>query len=156
MSLCADVLTRNAGVIIQPFVPMAQPRDLRVLVTGGVARAACWRVASPGEFRSNVHLGATTEAAVLTAEVKDLAEAAVHAVGLTHAGVDLLPVRTSAGPQAASADVLKLLEVNGSPGLEGIERVTQRDLADLVIDDAVSAYAQQGRSCANAPPTSSV
>jgi ribosomal protein S6--L-glutamate ligase len=121
---------------------MRQPRDLRVLVTHGVARVGCWRIAAPGEFRSNVHLGATTQRASLNLEMKRLAEAAAAAVGLTHVGVDLLPVVTPNQRDPDQPGSLLVLEVNGSPGLEGIERVTQRDLASLVIDDALQAYAR--------------
>ncbi|MDP6942777.1 MAG: RimK family alpha-L-glutamate ligase [Myxococcota bacterium] len=123
------VLERNGEAIIQPLVSMDPARDLRVLVVGGVATAGCWRIAATNEFRSNVHLGAETRSAALDDEVAGLACAAAQAVGLTYAGVDLLP--TPSGYQ--------ILEVNGSPGLEGIEGATGRDLATEVIDWAVAA-----------------
>lgn len=134
-----DVLARNDEAVIQPLVQMTPARDLRVLIIDGEARAGCWRIAASGEFRSNVHLGATTEAATLEPEVATLASAAAEALGLAHAGVDLLP--TAAGG-------FQILEVNGSPGLEGIESATGRDLADEVLDWV-------GRALSRRPATSS-
>ena len=140
--VAGEVLERNAGLIIQPLVLMQRPRDLRVLVTHGAARAACWRIAAEGEFRSNVHLGAQTRSASLTPYIAQLAEQAAAAIGLSHAGVDLLPTLDFEVNENPPPGSLQILEVNGSPGLEGIERVSQRDLAELVLDDALQSYAQ--------------
>lgn len=112
------------------------PRDLRVLVIGGRAAAACWRIAPEGEFRTNVHRGASVAPAELDASVAALAEGAASAVGLAVCGVDLLPCAQE------SPHPWEVLEVNASPGLEGIERATGRDLAAPMIDALRSASAQ--------------
>jgi ribosomal protein S6--L-glutamate ligase len=147
-----EVLARNEGALVQPLIPMRRPRDLRVLVIDGVAAAGCWRIAADGEFRSNVHLGASTEAAALDDEATRVACAAAQALGLAHAGVDLLP--TPSG--------YLVLEINGSPGLEGIEAATGRDLAGEVVDWALralsagatsSASPRSARSRSPSPPT---
>ncbi len=116
--------------LVQPHRSATRPaRDLRVLVVGGRASAACWRTAGAGEFRSNVHRGATVQAATLDGTTAGLAEAAAAAVGAAVCGVDLLEVPETPGG-------FEVLEVNGSPGLEGIERATGRDLARELIDAA--------------------
>jgi len=145
-AMAGEVLERNARVIIQPLVLMQRPRDLRVLVTHGVARAACWRIATKGEFRSNVHLGASTQSAELSPHIAKLAETAAAAIGLSHAGVDLLPTLEFEANQSPPVGSLRILEINGSPGLEGIERVSEQDLAALVLDDALQSYARREAS----------
>ncbi len=110
-------------VLVQRRVMMDRPRDLRVLMAGGEPLAACWRLAADGEFRANVHRGAAAAPATLTPELADLAARAAAAIGLPVCGVDLLP----------TDDGWVVLEVNGSPGLEGIERATGRDLATDVL-----------------------
>jgi len=180
-AIAREVLARNPEAILQRLVPMGQPRDLRVLVIDGVARAGCWRIAAEGEFRSNVHLGATTEPAVLDEEAARLACAAAAAIGLEHAGVDLVPstarekasgrhpsgLSTRGREQAGgnqNPDSYQVLEINGSPGLEGIEAATGRDLAGEVVDWAIRAHARRratssrgaprsGRSTSPCPPT---
>jgi ribosomal protein S6--L-glutamate ligase len=141
-AMCHGVLERNPTALIQPLIRMRRPRDLRVLIVDGVAQAACWRIAGPGEFRSNVHLGATSKHAELSREVETLAEAAAATVGLTHAGVDLLPLPPELQRGDATLAPYLVLEVNGSPGLEAIEAVTRRDLAGLVVDDALRAFSR--------------
>ena len=131
-----ELLARNTGLVLQPLVAMSPPRDLRVLVIEGSVRTACWRVAAKGEFRSNVHLGARTLKARLDTESVRLAEAAARALKLAHAGVDLLPL----GPEGPPYVVL---EVNGSPGLEGIERTTGLNLAGEVLDAVLRALGNQ-------------
>lgn len=110
-------------VVAQPFVTLTHPRDLRVLVMEGEPLAHCLRIATPGEFRTNVHLGARTEATAIDQATQQLAVAACEALNLSFGGVDLLP----------TSDGYVILEVNGSPGLEGIERATGRNLAAEVI-----------------------
>ena len=117
-------------VIAQPFVPLKHPRDLRVLVLDGAILAHCWRFASPGEFRTNVHRGARTETTDVENSTLSLAIKACEALRLSFGGVDLLP--TPAGPI--------VLEVNGSPGLEGIEKATSRNLAADIVRWACSRY----------------
>ena len=116
--------------LVQPAWGPSPARDLRVLVLGGRARAAAWRHAAPGEFRSNVHRGGRTEAVpldALPAGAARLAEEAAEAVDLPLCGVDLLE------RGAAPGGPLAVLEVNGSPGLAGIEAATGEDLARAMI-----------------------
>lgn len=120
-------------VLVQPWVAMERPRDLRVFVMGGRATAACWRHAAPGEFRCNVHLGGTTTPAELTPGIAQLAEGAAQAIGLPLCGVDLLE----------RDGHFVVLEVNGSPGIEGLERASGCDLAGAMI----SWMEAEWRSC---------
>lgn len=115
-------------VLVQPLLASSAPRDLRVLVVAGEPLAACWRVAAPGEFRSNVHRGGRALAAPLTDEAAALARAAAAALGLPLCGVDLIEAEGG----------LAVLEVNGSPGLEGIEAATGRDLATPILRSVLS------------------
>ncbi|MCK6527867.1 RimK family alpha-L-glutamate ligase [Myxococcota bacterium] len=115
------------AVLIQRFVAEARGRDLRAVVVGGRVVAAMRRIARRGDFRANVHRGGTCEIASLDAETTRLALAATGAMGLTVAGVDLL--ETSRGPV--------VLEVNSSPGFEGLEQATGRDVAGAIVEHAV-------------------
>ncbi len=110
-------------VLIQRFVAESQGRDIRAFVIGDRVVAAMRRTAVEGEFRSNVHLGGTTEAITLEPEYEHAALLATHIIGLRVSGVDLL--ETSSGPQ--------VLEVNSSPGLEGIEKATGINIAQEII-----------------------
>jgi ribosomal protein S6--L-glutamate ligase len=112
------------NVLVQKFVAESRGRDVRALVVGDEVVAAMRRVAREGEFRSNVHLGASTEAVSLDAESAGMAVRAAQIMGLRVAGVDLL--ESDAGPQ--------ILEVNSSPGLEGIEGTSGVDVAGAIIE----------------------
>lgn len=116
---------QKAGVnfLVQEFIAEAGGTDLRLIVLGGRVIAAMQRVARPGEFRSNLHRGGTALLVQPTAAEKRIATRAVAAVGLNFAGVDL--IRSRRGPL--------VLEVNASPGLEGIEVTTGQDIAGKVI-----------------------
>jgi RimK family alpha-L-glutamate ligase len=110
---------------LQRFIP-AQSHDWRVLVIGGRARAAMQRVgATPGQWIHNIAQGARPMRAVLTPELAALAEAAARALGLDYAGVDLIPA--PGGPQ--------VLEVNGVAAWQGLQRVTNFDIAQALVDD---------------------
>ncbi|MFW5924704.1 MAG: RimK family alpha-L-glutamate ligase [Myxococcota bacterium] len=112
------------NVLIQKFVAESRGRDIRAIVVGGRVVAAMRRVASGEEFRSNVHRGGRTENITLP---KDYERTAIHAaqiLGLRAAGVDML--ESSEGPQ--------VMEVNSSPGLEGIERATGIDVAEALVE----------------------
>ncbi len=113
----------NANILVQEFIKEADGKDLRCFVIDGKVVAAMQRSAPPGEFRANVHLGGTTSIIRATAEERKLAIKATKAMGLRVAGVDI--IRSSAGPL--------VLEVNSSPGLEGIEAATQKDIAQMMI-----------------------
>ena len=112
-----------ANFLVQEFIAEAKGTDLRCFVVGKKVVAAMQREASPGEFRANIHRGATAKAATLSAEERRIAVRAAAALGLGVAGVDIL--RSKRGPL--------ILEVNASPGLEGIEAATGVNVAGAII-----------------------
>lgn len=113
-----------ANFIVQEFIGEAKGADLRCFVVGSRVVAAMRRQAKPGEFRSNLHRGGTAKAVELSDEEREIAIRAARVMGLGVAGVDLL--RSKRGPL--------VLEVNSSPGLEGIEGATEVDVAGEIID----------------------
>jgi len=112
------------NVLVQKFVAESRGRDIRAFVVGDRVVAAMRRVAKGQEFRSNVHRGGFAEAVDLDPAFEEAAVRATQIMGLRVAGVDML--EASDGP--------KIMEVNSSPGLEGIERATQQDIAGAIID----------------------
>jgi ribosomal protein S6--L-glutamate ligase len=112
------------NVLIQEFISESRGRDIRALVVGDRVVAAMRRRATGDEFRSNVHRGGTTEAITISAEYERTAVRAAQIMGLRVAGVDMLEGRD--GPL--------VMEVNSSPGLEGIETATGLDVAGAIID----------------------
>ncbi|MGE3182035.1 MAG: RimK family alpha-L-glutamate ligase [Phycisphaerae bacterium] len=112
------------NVLIQKFVAESKGRDVRALVVGDQVVAAMRRVAQGTEFRSNVHRGGRTEAIKLDEQYEQTAVRAAQIMGLRVAGVDMLEGKN--GPQ--------IMELNSSPGLEGIEGATQLDVAGAIID----------------------
>lgn len=113
----------NANILVQEFIKEANGKDLRLFVVNGKVVATIQREALPGEFRANIHLGGTASLIRPTKEEKLIAVRAAKAMNLKVAGVDI--IRSSKGPL--------LLEVNSSPGLEGIEGATQKDIAGEMI-----------------------
>jgi ribosomal protein S6--L-glutamate ligase len=113
----------NANILVQEFIKEANGKDIRCFVIDGKVVAAIQREALPGEFRANIHLGGTASIIKPTAEEKRIAIKAAKAMDLKVAGVDI--IRSSKGPL--------LLEVNSSPGLEGIENATNKDIAGEMI-----------------------
>ena len=113
----------NANILVQEFIKEADGKDLRLFVIDGKVVAAIQRTAPPGEFRANVHLGGVASIIRPTSAEKRIAIKATKAMGLDVAGVDI--IRSSKGPL--------LLEVNSSPGLEGIETATNKDIAEMMI-----------------------
>lgn len=113
----------NANILVQEFIKEANGKDLRCFVIDGKVVAAMQREAPPGEFRANIHLGGTGSVVKITKEERRLAIKAAKAMGLDVAGVDM--IRSAKGPL--------LLEVNSSPGLEGIEGATGKDIARDMI-----------------------
>lgn len=113
----------NANILVQEFIKEANGKDVRLFVIDGKVVAAIQREAVPGEFRANIHLGGTASVIKPTAEEKKIAIKAAKAMDLKVAGVDI--IRSSKGPL--------LLEVNSSPGLEGIEGATHKDIAGAMI-----------------------
>jgi ribosomal protein S6--L-glutamate ligase len=112
------------NVLIQRFVAESRGRDIRALVVGDRVVGAMRRTASGSEFRSNVHRGGTTEAVELSDEYERTAVQAAQIMGLRVAGVDLLE----------GEDGPLVMEVNSSPGLEGIEGATGLDIAGAIVD----------------------
>lgn len=113
----------NANILVQEFIKEAGGSDIRALVVGGKVVAAYKRQGGEGEFRSNLHRGGTGTKIKLTKEEKKTAIDATKALGLNIAGVDML--QSSRGPL--------VLEVNSSPGLEGVQSVTGVDVAAEII-----------------------
>ena len=116
--------SQKQNVLIQKFVAESKGKDVRAFVVGDRVVAAMRRVAQGQEFRSNVHRGGIAEAVELSDEYRETAVRAAQILGLRIAGVDMLEGKN--GPQ--------IMEVNSSPGLEGIETCTGLDVAGTVID----------------------
>jgi len=114
----------NANILVQEFIREAGGADIRCFVVGNKVVAAMKRQGAEGEFRSNLHRGGKAEKIKLTPEERSTAIRSAKAMGLRIAGVDLL--RSNHGPV--------VMEVNSSPGLEGIEKATNIDIADKIID----------------------
>jgi len=109
----------KARVIVQEFIEEAKGADVRVFVVDNKVVGAMKRQGKEGEFRSNLHQGGTGKIIKLTKEERNIALTAARSMNLSIAGVDLL--QSSRGPL--------VLEVNSSPGLEGIEKATGKDIA---------------------------
>ena len=113
----------DADILIQEFIKESSGVDIRAIVVGKKVVAAMQRVAPEGEFRSNVHRGAATKHIILTPQEEEIAIKSTKILGLSVAGVDLM--RSKRGPL--------VLEVNSSPGLQGIELLTGADVAGEII-----------------------
>lgn len=114
----------KAHFIVQEFIKESNGCDIRAFVIGGRVVASMMRTAKEGEFRSNLHRGGTAKPVDISPEEEQMAVNAASALGLNVAGVDLL--RSSRGPL--------VLEVNSSPGLQGIETSTGLDIASMIIE----------------------
>ncbi len=114
----------HADFLVQEFIKEAGGSDIRCFVIGDKVVAAMQRTAQAGEFRSNLHRGGTAEVVKLRPDERRLAVRAAQVMGLDLAGVDI--IRSGHGPL--------VLEVNSSPGLEGIEKATGKDVAGAIID----------------------
>lgn len=114
----------DANFLVQQFVKEAGGADIRCLVIGNRVVASMMRQAKEGEFRSNLHRGGSANVVKLTPQERATAVRAARAIGLNVAGVDI--IRSKDGPL--------VLEVNSSPGLEGIESVTGKDIAGMIIE----------------------
>jgi len=114
----------KANILIQEFIKEAGGADIRCLVVGGKVVAAMKRQGKEGEFRSNLHRGGSAAVVRLTPEERSTAVRAASIMGLNVCGVDIL--RSNHGPV--------VMEVNSSPGLEGIETSTQKDVAGTIIE----------------------
>jgi ribosomal protein S6--L-glutamate ligase len=123
-SVIAAFRQLDANILVQEFIKEAKGADIRAFVVGGRVVASMRRQGAPGEFRSNLHQGGHAEKIKLTPEERSTAVRAAKTMGLNVCGVDLL--RSNHGPV--------VMEVNSSPGLEGIEETTGIDVAGKVIE----------------------
>lgn len=122
-SVLQAMLELRGNLIVQEYIQESNGSDIRCFVIGDKVVAAMKRQAKPGDFRSNVHRGGSAEEIKISKAERELAVTAAKIMGLELAGVDLL--RSSRGPL--------VIEVNSSPGLEGIEAATGKDIASMII-----------------------
>ena len=125
----------DAHLLVQEYIAEARGADIRCFVIGEKVVASMMRQAAEGEFRSNLHRGGSARAIRITPEERSTAVRSARIMGLNVAGVDIL--RSNHGPV--------VMEVNSSPGLEGIEKATGKDIAGQVID-FVARNARPGRT----------
>jgi ribosomal protein S6--L-glutamate ligase len=123
----------RANLLVQEFVKEADGKDLRCFVIDGKVVASIMRTAAPGEFRANIHQGGSASSVRITADERKLAIKAAKTLGLKVAGVDI--IRSRKGPL--------LLEVNSSPGLEGIEGASGKDVAGAMISAIEKRFARR-------------
>lgn len=122
-SVIEAFLGLEAQIMVQEYIKESKGADIRCFVVGNKVIAAMQRQAKPGDFRSNIHRGGKARLVDISAEERSAAVRAVKIMGLNVAGVDLL--RSDRGPL--------VMEVNSSPGLEGIERATKKNIAGMII-----------------------
>ncbi len=115
-------------VCLQEFIKESRGRDVRALVVGDEVVGAMRRQARSGEFRSNIHRGGEGKSIRLPREYQDVAVRAARAIGLSVCGVDMLEGKD--GP--------KVMELNSSPGFEGLERATKKDIAGAIVAHALN------------------
>lgn len=125
----------NANFMVQEFIKEAGGSDIRCFVIGDKVVATMQRTGKEGDFRSNLHRGGHAKTVKITPEERSTAVRSAKAIGLNVAGVDLL--RSNHGPV--------VMEVNASPGLEGIEKTTGKDIADMIIH-FIEKNAKPGRT----------
>ncbi len=134
-SVIEAFLGLKVNILVQEFIGEAGGADIRCLVIGDKVVAAMKRQGREGEFRSNIHRGGSASLIRITPEERSTAVRAARTMGLNVAGVDLL--RANHGPV--------VMEVNSSPGLQGIETATGKDIAGMIIDFIVK-NARQGNT----------
>jgi len=132
-SLLETFWAMGQDIVLQEYVKESKGRDIRVIVVGGRVIASMRRVAKAGEFRSNLHRGGVGTLVKLSRAEKAAALLATKALGLGVAGVDML--QSKRGPL--------VLEVNSSPGLEGIEKATGQDIAGRIIEYTANLVAKK-------------
>jgi ribosomal protein S6--L-glutamate ligase len=123
----------NVNILVQQFIQEAGASDIRILVVGGRVAAAMKRTGAEGDFRSNLHRGGTAKLVKISPEERATAVRAAKIMGLNVCGVDIL--QSDSGPV--------IMEVNSSPGLEGIEKATGKDVAGQIIE-YIENNAQRG------------
>jgi ribosomal protein S6--L-glutamate ligase len=122
-SLIAAFRELKANILIQDYIQESEGSDIRAFVVGGKVVASMRRRAAPGDFRSNLHKGGIAEKVKLNPDERKIALKSAKVVGLNVAGVDI--IRSDHGPL--------VLEINSSPGLEGIEKISGKDVAGEII-----------------------
>lgn len=125
----------NVNILVQEFIKEAGGTDIRALIVGGKVVAAMKRTGAPDDFRSNLHRGGSAQIIKITLEEPSTAVRAAKQMGLNVCGVDML--RSNHGPV--------IMEVNISPGLEGIEIATGKDVAGQIIE-FVEKHAKAGKT----------
>lgn len=125
----------NVNILVQEFIKEAGGTDIRCIVVGGKVIAAMKRTGAKGDFRSNLHRGGSAELIKISPEERSTAVRAAKAMGLNVCGVDLL--RANHGPV--------VMEVNSSPGLEGVEKATGLDIAGKIIQH-IEKHAKPGKT----------
>ncbi len=125
----------NANILVQEFIKEAGGTDIRALVIGDKVVAAMQRTGAPDDFRSNLHRGGSATTIKITPEERSTAVRSARALGLNVCGVDML--RSNHGPV--------VMEVNSSPGLEGIEGATNKDIAGMIIE-FIEKHAQPNKT----------
>ena len=123
------------NILVQEFIKEADSKDVRCFVVGGKVVAAMMRTGKKGDFRSNIHRGGKAEKITITPEERSTAVRAAKIMGLNVAGVDIL--RSNHGPV--------VMEVNSSPGLEGIEVASGKNVAEMIIA-FIEKNAQEGKT----------
>jgi ribosomal protein S6--L-glutamate ligase len=134
-SLLETLWAMGQDIILQEYIAESKGKDVRAIVVGGKVVAAMRRQAKAGEFRSNLHRGGAAHRLTLPKSYLQTAVTAVRVMGLEVAGVDMLEGKN--GP--------KVLEINSSPGLEGIEKTSGVDVAGKIIEHAERFVAERGR-----------
>lgn len=134
-SVIEAFMSLKQDIMVQEYIKEAGGADIRCFVVGNRVIAAMKRQARPGEFRSNLHRGGTASLIKITPEERQTAINAAKVMGLGVAGVDIL--RSARGPL--------VMEVNSSPGLEGIETTTGQDVAALIIQH-IEEHARPGQT----------
>ncbi|MGH8657955.1 MAG: 30S ribosomal protein S6--L-glutamate ligase [Gammaproteobacteria bacterium] len=134
-SVIQSFLGLKASVLVQEYIKEAGAADIRCLVVGDKVVAAMKRQGKEGDFRSNLHRGGSATLVRITPEERSAAVRAARTMGLNVCGVDLL--RSNHGPL--------IMEVNSSPGLEGIEKATGKDIAGMIVE-FIEKNARQGRT----------
>ena len=114
----------NVNILVQEFIKEAGSSDIRIFIVGGKVVASMMRTGAEGDFRSNLHRGGSAKSVKITPEERSTAVRAAKVMGLNVAGVDIL--RSNHGPV--------IMEVNSSPGIEGIEKATGKDIAGTIIE----------------------
>ncbi|MBD3638624.1 MAG: RimK family alpha-L-glutamate ligase [Crocinitomicaceae bacterium] len=122
--LISEHVKKRTRILLQQYIAEFSGKDIRVIVINGEIVASMMRTAAEGDFRSNIHLGGSGKIVDLSEQEKEMAIRSVEVLGLSMAGVDIL--RSSEGPM--------VIEVNSSPGIEGIEGVTKIPIAEALIE----------------------